>query len=456
VRDLLIGRNPKDWDITTNATPEQIQSLFHKTVYENRFGTVAVVWEDEPVDSIVRTVEVTPYRTETTYTDFRHPDSVVFASSIEEDLARRDFTVNAMAYRVKEKILKDMYAGIKDIESKTLRCVGNPNSRFTEDALRMVRVVRFASELGFSVSHETSQAISNCKNLVKHVSQERLRDEFVKIINSKQPAMGIMFLEKFGILEYIIPELLEGVGCEQGGVHIYDVFQHLLHAIQHAADKNYSFHVKLAALFHDIGKPRTKRPGRLKPTFYGHEVVGARMTDKIMNRMKFPKSDIEMVVKLVRWHMFFSDTESITLSAVRRMIANVGQEHIWTLMQVRECDRVGMKKVEAPYRLRKYFAMIEECLRDPISVGQLKIDGNYLIKELHVKPGRRMGWILHALLEEVLEEPARNTVEYLSTRVGQLELLDDESLRELGEKGKRIKEEVDTQAIKELHVKHRV
>lgn len=457
VRDLIIGRTPKDWDVTTNATPEKIQELFIKTVYENRFGTVAVVWEDEPLDSTVRTIEVTPFRTETTYTDNRHPDEVFFAKTLGEDLSRRDFTINALAYRIKDKTLTDMFGGITDIESNTIKTVGNAVERFTEDALRMVRAIRFASELGFSVSHETSQGILECSPRIKSVSQERLRDEFVKIVNSAQPAMGIMFLMKHNLLEHIVPELLEGVDCEQGGVHIYDVFQHLLHALQHAADKEYLFHVKLAALLHDIGKPRTRRPGHKKAyTFYGHEVVGARMAEKIMNRMKFPKADIDMVVKLVRWHMFFSDTEAITLSAVRRMIANVGAEHIWTLMQVRECDRVGMKKAEAPYRLRKYFAMIEECLRDPISVGQLKIDGNYLMNELHVKPGRRMGWILHALLEEVLENPTRNTVEYLSDRVKHLETLDNEALKELGEKGKQIKEQVDAEAVKELHVKHNV
>jgi poly(A) polymerase/tRNA nucleotidyltransferase (CCA-adding enzyme) len=232
--------------------------------------------------------------------------------------------------------------------------------------------------------------------------------------------------------------------------------EHLFYACQHAADKDYPFHVKLAALFHDIGKPRTKRPGKLKPTFYGHEVVGAKMTQKIMERLKFPKADIELVTKYVRWHMFFSDTESITLSAVRRMIQNVSRENIWDLMKVRECDRVGMAKTEAPFRLRKYFAMIEECLRDPISVSQLAIDGNYLMHTLHVKPGRRMGWILHTLLEEVLEDPSKNTVENLSARVKQLEELSDVELMKLGEAGKEKKEELEELEVHKLHVKHKV
>jgi poly(A) polymerase/tRNA nucleotidyltransferase (CCA-adding enzyme) len=254
----------------------------------------------------------------------------------------------------------------------------------------------------------------------------------------------------------VVPELREGIGCEQGGEHIYDVFEHLLQACNHAAGKDWPFVIRIAALFHDIGKPRTKRPGVKKPTFYGHEVVGARMTAKIMERMRYPKDLSELVVKLVRYHMFFSDTETITLSAVRRTIVNIGRDHIWELMQIRECDRVGMKKKEAPYRLRKYHAMIEEALRAPTSVGMLKINGEVLIKELGIKPGPRMGWILHALLEEVLEDPTLNTVETLTVRVKDLDELEDKDLQILGEKGKERKEEVNEEEIGKLHVKHGV
>lgn len=464
VRDLLINnqenKGPKDWDITTNATPEEIISIFEpyfKVVYENNFGTVAVIDESEPIDSSLRQIEITPYRTETTYSDHRHPDTVSFAKTISEDLMRRDFTVNALAYDIQNDIIVDNYNGINDIHHKIITCVGNADNRFQEDALRMLRAIRFSAQLGFSVSHETLISIQNNKDLIKNVSFERIRDEFIKIIVSREPIIGVGMMKQLGILEYIIPELLEGDGCEQGGVHKYDVLEHLLQACQHAANKDYPFHVKLAALFHDIGKPRTRRPGQKKAwTFYGHEVVGARMTQKIMERLKFPKAEIELVVKLVRYHMFFSDTEQITLSAVRRMIANVSRENIWTLMQVRECDRVGMAKPEAPYRLRKYFAMIEECLRDPISVSQLNIDGNYLINELHVKPGPRMGWMLHALLEEVLEDPEKNTRDVLVSRVTELEKLSDTELREMGEQGKKKKEEVEESEIHELHVKHAV
>src|SRR3990167_8063597 len=268
--------------------------------------------------------------------------------------------------------------------------------------------------------------------------------------------------------------------CEQLGEHIYDVWEHLLHALQHAADKNWQMETRLSALFHDIGKPRTRRLAELgapqgktlgiqkglpfprpasakkKFTFYGHEVVGARMTKKIMERLKFSKKEIDIVEKLVRNHMFFSDTELITLSAVRRIIVKVGKENIWTLMNVRECDRVGMKKKEAPYRLRKYFAMIEEALRDPISVGALKINGEFMIKELGIKSGPRMGWILHALLEEVLDAPEKNTVEHLSELAKSLNMLGDAELRALGERGKEKKEEIEEEEVSKLHEKHGV
>jgi poly(A) polymerase/tRNA nucleotidyltransferase (CCA-adding enzyme) len=466
VRDLIMGKIPKDYDLTTNAKPEQIISAFeaangeeeiYKIVYENVFGTVMIIDEEQALDSVTRQIEITPYRLETTYSDNRHPDSVSFSDTIEEDLKRRDFTINAMAYDPSKGHLKDIFGGINDISKRQIVCVGNPTERFTEDALRIMRAIRFSAQLGFAVSHETMDAMFHVKRLLKNVSIERIRDEFVKIINSPNPTIGIGLMVQLGIMEFVIPELLEGIKCDQGGAHKYDVFEHLLHACQHAADKGFPFHVKLAALFHDIGKPRTRRPGAKKEwTFYGHEVVGAKMAEKIMLRMKFPKSDIEPVVKLVRYHMFFSDVAQITLSAVRRIIRNVGTDHIWDLMKIRECDRVGMDKRESPYRLRQYHVMIEKCLRDPISVSQLKVDGNYLMKELHVKPGRRMGWILHALLEEVLEHPENNTVEILSDRVKQLEMRDDSELMKLGEKAKEKKEELEEEEVGKLHVKHGV
>ncbi len=466
VRDLLTKKEPKDWDITTNARPEQIIDLFEKTVYENTFGTVAVCVPCETREDNVsqetskyQIIEVTPYRLEAKYSDFRHPDEVKFSKKLEDDLKRRDFTVNAMALSPKGHLV-DLFGGIKDINDKMLKAVGNPDDRFTEDALRMLRAVRFACQLNFSVSYETTESILKNAKLIKKISAERIRDEFEKIIMSENPAVGIVMLQKFGLLKNIIPELEEGIGCEQSGGHIYNVWEHLLHAVQHAANKNWPLQIRLSALFHDIGKPRSRRETKDKTkkkyTFYGHEVVGARMTKKILERLKFPKKEIDLVEKLIRNHMFFSDTELITLSAVRRIINKVGKENIWDLMNVRESDRVGMSKKEAPYRLRKYFAMIEESLRDPISVGQLKVGGEYMQKELGIKPGPRMGWILHALLEEILDAPEKNTVKHLSELAKSLNVLGDDELRTLGERGKEKKEELEEEEVSKLHQKHGV
>lgn len=462
VRDLVLEKIPKDWDITTNANPEEIQALFKKTVYENNFGTVAVCMPkddylaEEGSDYYI--IEVTPYRKEGPYTDFRRPESVSFTRNIEEDLSRRDFTVNAMAYDPIKDNFIDLYNGQEDLKDKVIRAVGSANERFSEDALRMLRAIRFSTVLDFAIENETLLAIAKNSELIKHVSNERVRDEFIKIIESSKPANGIALLQKLGILKYFLPELEEGIGCHQGGAHIYDVFEHLLGAVQHAADKGYSTNVRLSALFHDIGKPRTKHEpgGRSKPTFYGHEVVGAKMTKVILDRLHVSRETVSYVTNMVRRHMFFSDTEQITLSAVRRVVANVGPDNIWELMQVRECDRVGMKKAEAPYRLRKYHAMIEQVLRDPISVGQLKIDGNYMINTLHMKPGPRMGWILHALLEEVLDDPEKNNLDYLESRAKDLAELDDKTLRELGEKGKKAREEAESEELEELNKKHNI
>ena len=500
VRDLLMDRKPKDWDITTNARPEQIMELFEKTIYENTFGTVGVCVLRETLRESVSqetrerdvpretpeymVIEVTPYRIEAKYSDFRHPDEVKFSDKLEDDLKRRDFTVNAMALDFKGHLV-DIFDGLKDIKDKMLKAVGNPDDRFKEDALRMLRAVRFACQLNFSVAYETMESILKNSKLIKKISEERIRDEFVKIIMSENPASGIVVLQKFNLLKNIIPELEEGIGCEQSGEHIYDVWNHLLHAVQHAADKNWPLEIRLVALFHDIGKPRSRRTAEHKAespylfsndkamsargarkemgrqsvkkyTFYGHEVLGARMTKKIMERLKFSKKEIELTEKLIRNHMFFSDTELITLSAVRRIIVKVGKENIWSLMDVRECDRVGMKKKEAPYRLRKYFAMIEEAVRDPISVGQLKIDGKYMIKELNITPGPRMGYILNSILEEVLDDSEKNSIGHLSELVKSLNMLGDAELKTLGERGKEKKEELEKKEIEKLHTKHGV
>ncbi|MAQ77006.1 hypothetical protein CL684_00540 [Candidatus Campbellbacteria bacterium] len=465
VRDMIIGREPNDWDVTTNAVPDEIIKVFEKTdrrvVYENNFGTVGIVNKELEKEDPAYEIEITPYRTEGDYSDNRRPDQVSFSTEITEDLMRRDFTINAMAYDPTRELLVDEYGGERDIEKGVIRTVGNPDERFSEDALRIMRAVRFSAQLGFVCGEETMQAIRNHAKRLQNISAERIRDEFIKIVDAPYAMDGITSLHTLGMLKYIVPELEEGIDCEQGGIHSFDVWTHNLKSLEHGTHKNYPFYVKLAALFHDIGKPATRRKangrGSKEWTFYGHEVVGARMARDIMQRLKFPKDTIEKVYKLVRYHMFFSDPDAITLSAVRRMVKNVGKDMIWDLMDLRTCDRIGTgRPKEKPYRLRKYHAMIEEVIRDPISVGMLKINGDIMIGEMGLHPGPKMGWVLHALLEEVLDDPTRNTREYLEQRTRELYELPDQEIRKLGEAGKDKKEEEEFQAVKKLHRKHKV
>ncbi|MDQ2933282.1 MAG: CCA tRNA nucleotidyltransferase [bacterium] len=459
VRDLFLGRTPKDWDITTNAHPEQIQALFPKTVYENTFGTVAVV-NEEVTDPTLKVVEITPYRMESEYTDRRHPDTITFSTKIEDDLQRRDFTVNAIAVSLSDGAIKDiidLYSGFADIKDKCIRTVGKASERFNEDALRMMRAIRFSVELGFKLEEETFQAIKQLCNTLKDVSRERVRDEFIKIIQAPNPKLGIELLQDAGLLTFIVPELQKSIGVTQNQAHAYTVWEHLLRSLQYAADQSWSLDIRLAALFHDIAKPQTKAVSRVtqQPTFYGHEVVGSRETLKILDRMKFSRVTVEKVTKLVRWHMFFTDTETITLSAVRRMVVNVGKDNIWDLMNVRICDRIGTGRPKAdPYRLRKYKSMIDEALRDPISVGMLKTDGKKIMEVGNIQAGPKIGLVLNALMEEVLEDPKLNTEEYLNKKTKELLELPEIELKKLAEKGREKKEEVEEEKIKEIRGKH--
>jgi tRNA nucleotidyltransferase (CCA-adding enzyme) len=469
VRDLLLGKKPKDWDITTNATPEQIQALFTNTFYENSYGTVGVVTEQEDLDPTLKIVEVTPYRLEAGYSDNRRPDHVIFSQNLEDDLKRRDFTINAIAHNpflpFDKRHIVDLYKGQDDIKDKILRTVGNPVERFQEDALRILRAIRLSCELDFEIEHETEKALKDNVHLLANISKERIREEFTKLLMSHNPERGLELCRKFHVLPYISPDLEAAIGVEQGGVHKYDVWQHLLKAVQHAADKGWGLDLRLAALFHDIGKPATRRApeassqhaGTDKWTFYGHEVVGTKMAKKVLHDLKFPMKLTEKVLKLIRWHMFFSDTETISHSAVRRLVVNVGKDNVWDLMNLRIADRIGTgRPKESPYRLRKYHAMIEEVLRDPISVSMLKIDGKRILGVTGTSPGPHIGNILHALLEEVIEDPKKNTPDYLESRTLELIKLPDQALKKLGEQGREVKQEVEDEKVKEIRNKHHV
>ncbi len=456
VRDLILNLQPKDWDITTDALPEQIQAIFPRTYYENSFGTVGVV-SHETINPLI--IEVTPFRSEGKYEDGRHPEELNFVKDIYEDLKRRDFTINSIAYSPIKDILKDNQDGIKDISLKLIRTVGNPDVRFTEDYLRMLRAVRIANQLGFTIDSGTEKSIIKHSNSLENVSRERIRDELIKILESATPMIGFLTLQYTGLLKYSIPELELGIGMRQTANHKYDVYGHLLRSMQHAADKEYGLPMRIAALLHDIAKPHTCRLNKLTGwnSFHGHEVVGEKVSREILNRLKFPPELVSRVTKLIRWHMFNSDPDQVTMSAVRRMIENVGRENIWHLMNLRFCDRIGSgRPMEEPHRLRRYFAMIEEALTQPTNLKMLKINGQMIINVTRETPGRRIGLILNALMGEVLENPEMNTESQLVSRVTELAKLSNEELLKLAEKGEELVEEEQADKKKEIRKKFKV
>ncbi len=457
VRDLILKREPRDWDITTIATPEEIQKLFPDSFYENEFGTVGL----KTKSSEIGIVEVTPYRLESGYSDARHPDKVEWGKTLADDLARRDFTMNAIALNLQSTIddeqLIDLYGGLKHIEDKVIKTVGKPEDRFQEDALRMLRAVRFSSELGFALAHETQSAIGKNANLMEKISKERIRDEFIKIVMSDNPAIALDMAARIGLLRFISPELEKGIGVTQNKAHAYTVWEHLLRSLNHAATKKFPLHVRLAALLHDIAKPHTRAIKNGQPTFYGHEVIGARIAKKVLGELLFSKEVIDQVWKLVRWHMFFSDTEQITKSAVRRIVKNVTPELIWDLIDTRTADRIGTgRPKETPYRLRKYKSLIEEVMRDPISVKQLVVNGADVMAITSASAGPHIGFILEILLAEVLLDPKLNEKDYLEKRIKELFALPPEELARQGLASHQSNEGEDEKEVEKIKQEYKV
>ncbi len=456
VRDFLLGKNPKDWDIATNAKPEEVEKLMtesgRKTFYENEFWTVGVVCPELKDQGYEETVEITTFRAETKYSDKRHPDEIKPAKTIEEDLARRDFTVNAIALSsarpgAKKPKIIDPFGGKSDLKKKIIRAVGNPKDRFSEDALRMMRAVRFNIVLGFKFDKETEEAVKNNSSSLKAISQERIRDEFVKIIMAEKAADGVEKLRQLGLLKQFIPELEEGYEVGQNKHHIYDCYTHSLLSLKYASQKNFNFYVRLAALFHDIAKPRTKVGQGLDSTFYNHEIVGARMVKQILERLRFPKDEIRKIVLLVRYHLFYYNVGEVSESSVRRLVKNAGIENMEELLQVRMSDRIGSGVPKAePYKLRHLKYLIEKVSQDPISAKMLAINGSEIMAILNTGPGPKIGQILAILLAEVLSEPKNNDKQFLKQETERLAMLADNDLAVLAKKAKTEVETLETKA----------
>ncbi len=456
--ELSRSLEPKDWDVATDARPEEIQKIFPDSVYENQFGTVGVKTESE--DPKLKVIEITTFRIEGKYSDKRHPDEIKFAKTIEEDLSRRDFTVNAMALEIGNWKLEippkvvDPFGGEDDLKNKIIRTVGNPEERFREDALRLVRAVRFAVELDFEIDLDTRRAIEKLSGELEIISKERIRDELVKILESPRAAKGIILLEELNLLRSILPELREGIGVGQNKHHIYTVFEHNVRALDYTVKQNYSLLVRMASLLHDIGKPKSKQGDGPDSTFYAHEYIGEKMTVKALDRLRFPKEFIEKVAHLVRCHLFYYNVGEVTESGVRRFLARVGPENVDDLLKVREADRIGSGVPKAfPYKLRHLLFMIEKVKHDPISPKMLKVNGQDVMSILNIPPGPKVGYILGILLEDVLDDPKANGTENLELRIKELGKLSDTELKKLSEKAKETKEEFEAGAEEEMKKK---
>lgn len=406
VRDALRGVDPHDWDVTTDATPEQIQKVFPRSLYNNRFGTVVV-------RSGEHEVEVTTYRVEAEYSDHRRPDAVAFTASLREDLARRDFTMNAMAWRPPRDghagELVDPFEGGKDLERRVLRAVGEADERFREDALRMLRAVRFATTLGLRIEPKTAEAVKRNASLTATLSGERIQQEMVKMLSVPKPSVALQLLSDLGILAAICPELEECKGTPQDKAVAENVFEHLLATVD-ATPQN-DLGLRLAGLFHDIGKPETFADGH----FHQHEYVGEAKARAILRRWKFDKETVNEVAHLIRHHMFWYQTEW-TGSAVRRFMNKVGIENIPALFALRRADNIGSgARSPRMYALEALWQRVQEEIQaaNAFSLRDLKIDGNDLITELHLAPGPRFKKILDALFERVLDDPKLNERETL-------------------------------------------
>jgi tRNA nucleotidyltransferase (CCA-adding enzyme) len=487
VRDTLldaIGRKVQptnvmvsayDYDFTTNAKPEEIQSIFPEHFYENKFGTVGVTKEhlltqmgrikaeksevtetsdtitDNPVINLQDATkiheslqinledhkletnlqkdiyEITTFRSDGEYADFRHPTQVTWGKSLEEDLSRRDFTINALAIQVNFDFLNkidfsqekpflqitpndhqiiDWHQGILDLTAQIIRTVGDPNQRFQEDALRMLRAIRFSVQLNMQIEDNTFEAIVTNSQLLKYVSFERISDEFLKMISSDFPKEALEILDQTGLLKYILPELLDGKGVKQGGHHTTDVWTHNLDAIANCPSKDPI--VRLATLLHDIAKPHTYKEIDGAPTFYNHEIVGSRMAKKIAKRLRLSKDDVNRIFILVRYHMFYYQPDH-TDASVRRFMRKVGLENINDILDLREADRLGSGANKTSWRLEEMKERMISQLHQPFAIKDLAINGHDLMDHFQLKPGPKLGEILNKLFELVLENPEMNT-----------------------------------------------
>ncbi len=403
VRDTIMKNRVEDFDMATDAKPNDIIKLFKKVIPTGiKHGTVTVLFKNIKL-------EVTTFRSESDYADGRHPEKVSFVPTIYEDLERRDFTINAIAYDLHKRIIVDPHNGRLDIKNKLIKAIGDPLKRFSEDGLRLLRACRFSSQLKFDIEEKTKQAIRASLPALINISKERIREEIIRILNSDKPSIGFLCMHETGLLNYILPELEEGCGVEQRPLHCYDVFYHSIFSCDAASCDNLA--VRLSALLHDIGKPGTLTYDKNgEPGFHGHETLSADMAQTILKRLKFPNSVTVRVIHLIKHHMF-NYTEDWSDAAVRRFIARVGQENIADLIRLRRADQIGTcNRYFISDNLIKLMDRIEIIKQkdQAFTIKDLNINGNDIMKALGIKEGYKIGIILDFLLESVLEDPETN------------------------------------------------
>ncbi len=417
VRDILMGKIINDWDFATNATPDEILKIFKNGFYDNKFGTVGIPAKDPDL----KPHEITTFRTEEGYSDSRRPDKIKWGKSLTEDLNRRDFTINAMAIDPTTLSIIDPFNGQKDIQKKLIRAVGDPNERIKEDALRLLRALRIASQLGFSIEDETFNAIKSSATLINKIAKERIKDELFKILISPNPIQGITLMRETNLLKEILPEAEKMFGVDQVSPqrhHIYDVGTHALMSLKSL--KSNDPVVALATFIHDIGKPQTyKKTSGGIITFYNHEIVGAKIAKNIASRLRLSKKEGEKLYKLVRYHQFTVD-ENQSDKAIKRFIRKVGLENVEDMLELRRADRLGSGARETSWRTEEFKKRLIEVQKTPFTIHDLKITGHDVMKELGIKPGPKVGEILETLFKEVEDKKIDNKRGELLKRLKEL------------------------------------
>ncbi len=407
VRDMVLGTRPKDYDVATNAVPDQVERLFKKVIPTGKqHGTVTVLMPGAAV-------EVTTFRTEGEYLDARRPSRVEFRTHLEDDLSRRDFTINAMAFDPIARQLRDPFGGQRDLQAGVVRCVGDPSARFSEDGLRPLRAVRFATVLGFQIDPDTARAIPDSLSSFRRISVERIREEFCKLLLSAQPSLGLELLRTTGLLAVFLPELLEAVGQAQDEAYAHDVYGHLLATVEASRS---DLHLRLAALLHDIAKPRTAAPKGGQIEFPEHAAVGAVLAGQILDRLKFPRKVIEGVSSLVHHHRL-EPLDGASGGALRRFVARIGEENVEAHFALAEANRRGRGRnvQEELQKLRRLRSRIAAVLasKPALEVRALALDGNEIMRLLNVGPSPEIGEATRFLMEQVLDHPEWNSPDKL-------------------------------------------